>query len=267
MAMKPVYFVHISDTHIGPTRDYRLYGLATLPCAERIIDAINSLPTKPDFVIHTGDVVETPDPDSYKLAAEVFSRLSIPMYFVTGNHDTSTGIRQFLSFGPKEDVGLDEDLLSYTFDSGGFRFVTLDSRGPNEIDPHGLLPASQLRFIQSVVQSDGPPLIIFIHFPPLKLDSVWFDRDMLMLNGEDLHKVLIPAGKRVRGVFFGHVHRGIQIVADGLPYTSVASAFRQFTAWPGDTTVKLDGHHPPSFNFVTLLSGQTIVKEHTVPRP
>ncbi|MCP5100880.1 MAG: hypothetical protein GY943_35460, partial [Chloroflexi bacterium] len=75
--MKPseiAYFVHISDTHIGPTADYARHGHAPLPCAQKVVQIINTLPVKPDFVIHTGDIVTDPEPAAYRLAAKTFSQ-------------------------------------------------------------------------------------------------------------------------------------------------------------------------------------------------
>ena len=101
MTTETVYFVHISDTHIGPTPDYSRHGHEPLPCARRLVEIINDLPTIPDFVIHTGDVVTDPHPDSYRLAAETFAKLSVPIYYVNGNHDTAADIQRYLSMGPK----------------------------------------------------------------------------------------------------------------------------------------------------------------------
>jgi 3',5'-cyclic AMP phosphodiesterase CpdA len=267
MTREAVNFIHISDTHIGPTRDFCFHGLEPLPSTELIVDKINNLPVRPDFVVHTGDVVAGPEPDSYKLAAESFSKLNVPIYFVTGNHDASRYIRRFLPLGPRKEVSDDEDLLSYTFDLKGFRFVAIDARGPDEIDPHGIVPAGQLEFIRRLVQADSSELAVFIHFPALKLGSAWVDREMLLLNGEDFHKALLPGKSRLRGVFCGHVHRGIQMFADGILYTSVPGVIGQFSTWPADEVGQLDCSHAPSFNFVTLTPERTIIKEHSVSRP
>jgi 3',5'-cyclic-AMP phosphodiesterase len=102
MPADPLYFAHISDTHIGPTADYNRHGHSPLPCARRLVEIINTLPTRPDFVVHTGDVVTDPDPLSYQVAAEVFAKLEVPIYYVTGNHDTSADIRRHLPMGPMQ---------------------------------------------------------------------------------------------------------------------------------------------------------------------
>ncbi len=261
----PLYFLHISDTHIGSTKEYELYGCNSYTNGRRIVDAINALPTQPDFVIHTGDIVFDPNDDAYKLASQVFARLKAPIYFVTGNHDASKSIRQYLKMEKPAFSKDDANVLSYSFQQRGYKFITLDARGPDEIDPHGLLASHQFDFLRSEIAKDQMEFVVFVHFPPFRLDSMWFDESMLLVNGEQLHETLAPVRGRVRGVFFGHVHRGMQLLRDGILYSSVASTIGQFHAWPTDRKLQLDTHHPPCFNFVTLVDGKTIIKEHSIP--
>lgn len=263
--MDRVYFVHISDTHIGPTADYNRHGHSPLPCARRLVEIINNLPTRPDFVVHTGDVVTNPDEVSYQIAAEVFAKLDVPIYYVTGNHDTSADIRRYLPMGPME--YLSDELLCYAFERKGYRFLVVDGRGPAEIDPHGLLSEAQLEILRREAQSDGPPLVVFIHYPALPMNAPWMDNNALILNGEEFHQILRPAADRLRGVFHGHIHQAMQVTRDGVLYVSVASAFSQFAAWPADIDVRFDPNYLPGYGFIHLLPTQTIIHQHTFPRP
>jgi len=84
-------FVHISDNHLG----YRQYNLderekdiyrAFEECIEKIVEI------KPDFVVHSGDLFEHPEPSVNALytAIEGFKKLmehNIPIYIIHGNHD------------------------------------------------------------------------------------------------------------------------------------------------------------------------------------
>ncbi|WP_420632096.1 metallophosphoesterase family protein [Candidatus Leptofilum sp.] len=262
-----VYFVHISDSHIGPTAVYSRHGYRSQPCAERAVEIINNLPTTPDFVIHTGDVVTDPDVGSYERAAKIFGQLKMPVYFATGNHDRARLIQQYLKLGSRQDFSVNLDTLAYTFDVKGYRFLVLDARGPDEIDPHGVLSEAQMEIVRAEATPDGPPLAVFLHFPVLPLNSIWMDAYMLVINGEQLHQALLPAKERLRGVFYGHVHQSMQTVRDGILYTAVPSLFSQFAAWPNDTAVREDRDYLPGFNFIHLLPDQTIVHQHTFPRP
>jgi Icc protein len=267
LTANPLYFVHISDTHIGPTADYSRHGHYPLPCARRLVEIINNLPTLPDFVVHTGDVVTEPHPVSYQIAAEVFAQLNMPIYYVNGNHDTAGDIRRYLPMGSRQYLSDDPNLLTYAFEQKGYRFLVVDARGPDEIDPHGLLSPEQLNIVRREAQPAGAPLVVFVHYPVTPLNAPWMDGNMLILNGEELHQALRPAAGRLRGVFHGHVHQPMQIGRDGILYVSVASAFSQFAAWPADTIGRFDPDHLPGYSFVHLLPDQTIIHQHTFPRP
>ena len=261
-----VYFVHISDTHIGPTRGYNVRGQHPYACTKRLVEVINNLPTRPNFVIHTGDVVSDPDPAAYQLAAETLAGLQAPIYYVNGNHDSAAAIRRYLTMGSKQDTG-DSNRLSYTFEVNGYRFLVLDAKGPPEIDPQGLVSEAQLDWVAREAQPEGPPLVVFVHFPALPLNSIWMDDNMLIQNGPALHQALRPARDRLRGVFSGHVHQHMQTIRDGIIYITVASALAQFAAWPDDRMTHHDSEQDPGYGFVHLLPEQTIVHQHPFPRP
>ncbi len=267
MSSQTAYFVHISDTHIGPTPAYEKRGQNPYRCARRLVDVINQLPQQPDFVIHTGDVVYDPDPQAYLLAARIFAGLAPPVYYVVGNHDRAQDIHHLLPMGPREDLVADREMLSYKFEVKGYRFLVVDARGPQQIHPQGHLSQRQLQLLREQVAQDGAPLVLFTHYPLLPLDSPWMDANMLTTNGASFHDIVKDAGDRLRGVFHGHVHQHMQTVRDGVVYYSVASAFSQFAAWPGDQDVRFDLQHPPAYGFVHLLPQQTIVHQHTFERP
>lgn len=267
MPEEVLYFVHISDTHIGPTADYARFGHTALPCAKELVKIINELPVGPDFVIHTGDVVADPHPAAYQLAAETFAELNVPIYYVTGNHDSAADIHDYLPMGPKRPTSSDRQTLSYTFEVKGYRFLVLDARAPDHLDPQGLLPEAQLDLVRREASADGPPLTLFLHYPPLPMNSIWMDKHVLIINGESLHQALVPARGRLRGVFYGHIHQPMQTFRDGILYTSAGSSFSQFSGWPHAESTGFDDQHPPSFSFVHLMPGQTIVHQHTFPRP
>ena len=266
MTTNPLYFVHISDTHFGPNKEYARHGHVPWPCAQKLVQIINNMPVQPAFVIHTGDVATNPHPDAYELAAATFAQLQVPIYYVCGNHDTAQDIRYYLPMGVKQDLDT-PDRLSYVFEVAGYRFLVVDAKGADEIDPSGMLSDSQLEIVRREATPEGSPLTIFMHYPVLPMDSTWYDENMLVLNGEAFHQALLPARDRLRGVFFGHVHQPMQMMRDGIVYVSTASAFSQFAAWPEAVDPNTDPDHLPGYGFVHLLPQQTIVHHHTFLRP
>ncbi len=264
---KTVYFAHISDTHLGPTPGHTTHGTFALPAAQRLVDRLNQLPFRPDFVIHTGDITADPHPASYAAARETFSVLRMPVYYVRGNHDAAADIKEFMSMGSKEDLSAVQDQLTYAFEVKGHRFLVLDTLGPPEHAPQGYLSETQMNLLQKEATADGPPLTIFLHHPVLVMDSPWMDANMLIMNGEEVHNALLPARERLRGVFFGHIHQSTQTVRDGILYVAAGSSANQFASWPSDDDVQHIDDEPPAFNFVRLMPGQTMIRQHRFPRP
>ena len=218
-------------------------------------------------MVHTGDVVNDLHPDSYVLAAETLARLRMPIYYVNGNHDARATLKKYLPMGPIEWLGDNPDEFSYAFELKGYRFLIIDARGPSAIDPQGQLSPTQMRLIKNEVQVDGPPLVIFMHYPTLPMDSPWMDNNMLVTNGNEFHQALLPARHRLRAVFHGHIHQSMQTIRDGIVYVAVAGALSQLSAWPSDEVVRPEPLYPSGFNFVHLLPEQTIIHQHILPRP
>ena len=89
-------FVQITDSHLGPARDYSYFGHFPYRTLARAIDLINAMPQLPDFVVHTGDVSNDCSAESYALAAELLGRLRGPLYLLSGNPDDRALLRHGL---------------------------------------------------------------------------------------------------------------------------------------------------------------------------
>ena len=269
---RPIYFVHISDSHIGPDKEFESGGRNPYENLTRLLGALKALPKKPDFVIHTGDVATgrqdiLGDPASYRLADEQFAQLGLPLYYAGGNHDDPAEVLK-LEMGEKSAImEADEPIVFYSFAVGSEKFVVLHSQGPHEeVGAGGKLPEGQLDFLQGQL-AEGARTTIFLHHCPMDLDSAWFRGRVDMVDGLDLHRMLLSHRDSVRGVFFGHIHRAAQIVKDGIHYCSVGSPYSGLNYWPDETETDVDPASPLPYNFVTLTEEATIIKEHSVSLP
>ena len=262
-------FIHISDTHIAASPGFSNYGHAPLASLTALVDALNALTFNVDFVLHTGDVVEDRSEAAYRLAAVELSRLRFPVRYLAGNHDDADVLQRVL-LGRSVTVPRLDD----RFQVDGMEVVLLDSRGPR--DPEGDLSDQQLAALGSTcARSQGPPLVIAIHHPPVALDTPWLDLGwdsgriptMLLGRAREFQKVVAPARGRLRGVFFGHVHRAFQVIRDGVLYASASSGFGQLQTWPDQAQPQPAPWEPAGFNVVTITADQTTVREHALPRP
>jgi len=257
-------FIHITDTHIGPHKDFELYGIKPYPFLVKLVAEINALPFDFDFVLHTGDVVDDGGDASYRLAREVLSQLKAPIFYVAGNHDEPEAMRSVLLGQTLSDGKTDS-----TASIGGGQFLFLDSRGPKSAA--GWLEEKQLAWLKEQCTTDGPPLVIVLHHSPLLLDTHWLDlggkswggKTMLLGNHEEFRKTIAPAKNRIKGVFFGHVHGTFQIVQDGILYIAGPSGFAQLENWPHQAEVVLD-RQPPGYNVVTVGDGSIIIRNRAL---
>lgn len=257
-------FVHISDTHFGTTKDYLYHGRNSYNLAEKIIAKILELPVLPDFVIHTGDVATDKEGLSYDLACEVLKRIKCPVYSVPGNHDDVPSMRERFPISAKVNLLSGPDRLTYLFDIKGVRILVVDLHHEDDTDPSGYAYPAELDLLRKECAKGSSPLIVFSHFPILPIGAPWIDRNLLVQNGEEVHKILMSAGNRMRGFFSGHVHQNVQVVRDGILYSTVGSTCFQFGGWGCDEMITYQLDSPPTFNFVEVTGASTIVHQYVI---
>ncbi|MCS6872379.1 MAG: metallophosphoesterase [Anaerolineae bacterium] len=263
-------FVHISDSHIS-TPDFAHYGHRSYPNFEAVVSAINALPFKIDFVLHTGDVVENGAAEEYALAKPLLAQLRFPIYYANGNHDNSDLLQREL-------IGIHTPNERYdcTFSIKGVQIAILDSS--NRRDHTGILTESQLEALRSLCTSEGVPLIIALHHPPVPLDTPWLDSGwcdsngelcgtMLLENWQAFQSAIAPARARLRGVFFGHIHHACQVWNNGILYCAAPSTFGQLASYPEQRAPQPTPEQPIAFNLVSIDGEQVIVRQVAIPRP
>jgi Icc protein len=258
-------FIHITDTHIGPTPDHVLGGFNTFKTAERLVETINALPFEPDFVLHTGDIVDDRSEAAYSLAKSILQKLKAPVFYVLGNHDRAETMQRVMLNKVNSSERYD-----YYAKFGKTALAVFDTRGP--VDPAGTLLPEQLAALQDLCSTSGPSLLIALHHQPVKLDVSWLDSGwdqytMMLDCHEQFHQALLPARERIRGVFFGHVHRSAQVQRNGILFSSAPSACVQFAAFPNQARPQALASEPPGFSVVTVNGDQTTVRHHTFERP
>lgn len=260
--------IHISDTHFGPDRSLDIRGANACDRAEALVTAIRELPFVPDFIVHTGDVANDPDPGAYELASEVLSRLPAPVYFATGNHDDVPMMREALAFGPLVPLVPEKaEQLCYRIgeEDAPFEFFVMDGKVPPKEGPHGFLSENQISAVLGAISGEKP-VAVFLHYPLTPIGSRWIDENLLVTNGAKFQKDLaVAAGPHLRGIFSGHLHRGLQIYRDGVLQSGVSSPACEFTAGPNDEGCDFLPGGPIPFHHVTFTADATMVKSYSLP--
>ena len=211
-------FVHMTDVHVGAGWNFPIDEVSNEPLRtereRRITKAIyqiNHNTPKSDFILVTGDLVDSNKDEDFKKFIGLFS--GIKMYIVPGNHDRYTSI-------PKGNDGLsnynetinpiipqEKNVLiepnNYTFEHKGYEFIGLDS-GTNDF-PRNIddLTGSGLEDEQltALYNLDSiTPKIIFMHHPAMGKDTISKNRDGFggFIDYSNTHNVQL--------VLTGHTH-------------------------------------------------------------
>lgn len=230
--------VHVTDMHIFPAPKVE-EGMNAL------VNEINALSEKPDFILNTGDNVM----DSLKRSKEDVQKqwdawqkyfrdkIKFPLYSCIGNHDvwgwglTDKSVKDDPLYGKSWALQkLELKKRYYSFDHKGWKFICLDSpyyTGTNHAYT-AKLDEEQFAWLESELKSTDvdTPICIVSHIPVLAA-SVFFDGDNAKtgdwnIPGAWMHidasriKDLFYKHKNVRAALSGHVH-----LADKTEYLSV----------------------------------------------
>src|SRR6202051_2237731 len=81
---KGLTFLQISDSHMGFDKPANPNAKGTL---EEAITRIKSLPVKPSFMIHTGDITHLSKESEFDDAEKIISQAKLDVHYVPGEHD------------------------------------------------------------------------------------------------------------------------------------------------------------------------------------
>jgi predicted phosphodiesterase len=194
-AREDFFFLQLSDTHWGFSGPPNPDASNTL---KKTVQTINSVATRPDFVIFTGDLTHTTDDPAVRRARmkefkAIVADLAIKdVRFIPGEHDASLdrgeAFREF--FGETH----------YAFDHKGLHFIALD----NVSDPGAILGAEQLAWLDSEVSRvpKTTPIVVFAHRPLFDLFPAW---DWATKDGSQAIEILQK--HPIVTVFYGHIHQ------------------------------------------------------------
>jgi 3',5'-cyclic-AMP phosphodiesterase len=257
---RPLLIAQISDLHIKAPGALAYGKVDTAAALSRCIAALNCFTPRPDFVVISGDLADTPTEEEYRHIETLLTPLTIPYSAIPGNHDDRALMRAMFANGAFATA----DALNSMHSVDGLDLLLADSSVPGH--PYGLLDAPTLSWLDEQLASSAErPALLFLHHPPFVTGIGHMDVQNLR-NADALHGLLVQH-PRVRLVASGHVHRSVFTSFAGRPAT-ICPAPNHAVA------LDLDAHWPPSFmveppafhlHVWTAGSGFGDVVTHTVP--
>ncbi len=222
-------FLQISDSHMGFDKPANPNAKATL---EEAIERVRALPTKPAFMIHTGDISHLSKPAEFDDAERIISQARLDVHYVPGEHDFVDPEQKLY----RERYGRGSKGAGwYSFDANGVHFIGLVNVHDLKAGGLGNLGREQLEWLQEDVKgrSASQPIVVFAHIPLWTVypDWGWGTQDSAQALG-----YLKRFGSVT--VLNGHIHQVMQKVEGNVTFhTARSTAFPQ----PAPGTAKSPG--------------------------
>jgi 3',5'-cyclic AMP phosphodiesterase CpdA len=251
---KPTLLVQITDLHIGGNEN----GLDPIPRFDAVIDAVRSLPNRPDAVLVSGDLTDDGAAEGYRVAREMLTGLDAPLHVIPGNHDDRRQLRE--AFGLP---GSGDEPVNYSAQVGDLRLVAFDSNVPGQ-DP-GDFPPEQLRWLdQELAAEPEAPTLLALHHPPLATGIPEWDAINLLAPQREALAEVVARHPQLRVIVGGHLHRVAASVLAGCPVLSAPSTYWQVRPdfEEGDEIHLVD---IPGFAIHVLREGELYSQAESVP--
>ena len=213
-------FIQISDSHIGFDKAANPDAKATL---KEAVDKILAMPSKPAFMIHTGDITHSAKPQQFDDANELLRGARLDIHYSPGEHDItdpSTHKVYLERYGAGSAGG-----GWYSFDQGGVHFVSLVNVVDLKTNGLGYLGAEQLQWLDADLRgrSASTPIVVFAHIPLWMIAPEWgWGTD----DGAQALQMLARFGSVT--VLNGHIHQLMQKIEGSVTFhTARSTAFPQ----------------------------------------
>lgn len=196
----PLYFVHITDTHLNAPENETFLKLDTTANLLAILTHVRSLAYKPAFVVITGDLAHEGNAADYRFIKQLLEveseALGAPIFVTLGNHDH----RDAFNAGYLNEPNTDRPYY-FVETIAGLRVFVLDSHYPGHSE--GWLDAEQLTWLQTELTTDTTPALLCVHHPP-HTNTFFANTDHLLTNSAEFAAAI--AGHNVIGILSGHIH-------------------------------------------------------------
>jgi 3',5'-cyclic AMP phosphodiesterase CpdA len=212
-------FLQISDSHMGFDKPANPNVGATLQDA---VAKVKALPTKPAFMIHTGDITHLSKPKEFDDADQIIGTSGLPVHYVPGEHDIiDEEVKLYRERYGKNAKGAGW----YSFDQDGVHFIGLVNVVNLKAGGLGNLGEEQLAWLADDLKgkSASTPIVVFAHIPLWVVYQQW---GWGTEDGGRALELLKPFGSVT--VLNGHIHQVMQKVEGNVTFhTARSTAFPQ----------------------------------------
>src|SRR5246500_2483231 len=212
-------FLQISASHVGFKKAANPNALGTL---QEAIAKVKALPSKPAFMLHTGDITHLSKPKEFDDADRIIKTSGLDVHYVPGEHDIiDEEVKLYRERYGKNAKGAGW----YSFDQDGVHFVGLVNVMNLKAGGLGALGEEQLAWLADDLKgkSAPTPIVVFAHIP------LWVVYEQWGWGTEDGGRALELLKKFGSvTVLNGHIHQVMQKVEGNVTFhTARSTAFPQ----------------------------------------
>jgi 3',5'-cyclic AMP phosphodiesterase CpdA len=260
MTRKPILIAQISDLHIKRPGELAYGRVDTAQALSRCIAALNEFLPRPDLVVISGDLADTPSAQEYAHLKELLAPLQLPFVSIPGNHDSRELLRAVF---PQQSSAAEQGPLNQSCHVDGLDLVLLDSSVPGK--PHGELAPATLHWLEATLSATQNPALLFLHHPPFHA-GIWH-MDVQNLRNADALAAIIKKHPRVRLIAAGHVHRATLTSFAGVAATICPAPNHAVDLDLGKLREPSFRVEPPAFHLHAWFPGDAYghVVTHTIP--
>ncbi|HEX3689782.1 MAG TPA: phosphodiesterase [Solirubrobacteraceae bacterium] len=245
----PFLVAQISDPHIGGDWGSARPSADPVTCFTRALDAVLSMPDRPDVLLITGDLVEHGTDEEYEVVHRLLAAAPVPVHVLPGNHDLREQMRA--AFGLPGDAAAP---IQYSADLGPMRLVTLDTIIPGRAG--GELDAARLTWLDAeLALAPDQPTLLAMHHPPARTGiAPW---DAIGLDGGSLAAVeeIVERHPQVQRIVAGHIHQPLISTLAGRAVLTIPSTYVQARVDFTSSEIELGGG-VPGFGIHALVDGR-----------
>lgn len=175
---------------------------------------------KPDCIVFTGDLTQDHTEESYQQFRDVFSLLaiSIPVYYLAGNHDEQQLLNTYLVNDPFSS--------GKVIENDYWQIMLLDTKSET---PAGIVTNNTLNELNQSIKAEKQQLIMMHHHPI----NVGYFIDKHGLNNKETLWEYIKTKPSIKAFACGHVHQAIDFLPSesgyALPLYTCPATSIQFT--------------------------------------
>jgi Icc protein len=257
----PILIAQISDLHIKAPGTLAYGKVDTAAALARCVAELNRFAPRPQLVVISGDLVDTPAEEEYVHLKQLLAPLAIPAAVIPGNHDDRALLRATF---PAQPYAQATGALNLSLSVGPLDLVLIDSTVPGAA--HGFLDDATLHWLEATLAASATrPALIFLHHPPFVTGIGHMDRQNLR-NAADLAAVL-ARHSRARLVAAGHVHRATFTTFAGIAATICPAPNHAVALDLGERHQPSLIVEPPAFHLHAWFAGADYgdVVTHVVP--